>query len=181
VARNDVTGVLLVGGASTRFGSPKALARLGGETLAERAHRTLREVCESVIAVGKAADRLPLPFPVLDDGSDTRAAIVGVTAGVRLARTDTCVVLPTDVPFVTPAFLVELADAVGEFDVAVPETGPLPGAYRRSSLPVLERRLAEGSLALRAAVAELEARLVPGSPDLLRNVNTQEDLDCARR
>jgi molybdopterin-guanine dinucleotide biosynthesis protein A len=32
--RAGLTGVLLVGGASTRFGSPKALARLDGRTLA---------------------------------------------------------------------------------------------------------------------------------------------------
>ena len=38
-----VTGVLLVGGASARFGSPKALARFGDETLADRAWRTLGE------------------------------------------------------------------------------------------------------------------------------------------
>jgi molybdopterin-guanine dinucleotide biosynthesis protein A len=36
-----LTGVLLVGGASERFGSPKALARFRGETLASRGERLL--------------------------------------------------------------------------------------------------------------------------------------------
>ncbi len=126
MARERVTGVLLVGGASRRFGSPKALARLDGETLAERAWRTLGEACDERLAVGKAADALPLPFPVADDGAELRAAIVGVAAGLRLAPTDLCVVVPVDLPDLTPAVLEELARAADGVDVAVPQTGPAP-------------------------------------------------------
>ena len=87
-----------------------------------------------VIVVGKHADALPLPFPVEDDGSELRAAIVGVVAGLRLAPTELAVVVPTDLPFVTPEFLLELADAAEGVAVAQPESGPLPGAYRRTAL-----------------------------------------------
>ncbi|MDQ4018249.1 MAG: molybdenum cofactor guanylyltransferase [Actinomycetota bacterium] len=176
MARRAVTGALLVGGASTRFGSPKALAEFGGETLAERAHRTLREAFGRVIAVGKAADGLPLPFPVFDDGSDVRAPIVGVAAALRLARTDAVVCLPVDVPGVTPTFLRALADALEDAPAAHPETGPLPAAFRRDALPLLERRISAGDLALHRATRELGARIVPGTPELLRNVNTPEAL-----
>ena len=93
--RLDLTGVLLVGGASARFGSPKALAVYEGETLAARAWRTLGEACTHRLAVGKTADGLVLPFPVLDDGSSERAAILGLAAGHRAAPTDLCVVLPS--------------------------------------------------------------------------------------
>jgi molybdopterin-guanine dinucleotide biosynthesis protein A len=174
VARPDLTGVLLVGGLSSRFGSPKALAQLDGETLAQRAWRVLGEACGERIAVGKDADRLALPFPLLDDGTPTRAALAGVVAGLRAASTDVCVVLPVDTPLVTPELLLELADACA--DAAVPQTGPLPGAYAKSALPVLERRLAEQRLALRDALGELETRQVELDPALLANVNSPDDL-----
>ena len=179
MARDGVTGVLLVGGASRRFGSPKALARVDGETLAERAHRTLGTAFTTVIAVGKAEDALPLPFPVLDDGSDVRAAIVGVAAGLRLAPDDIAVVLPTDMPFMTPELLLELADAVAGVDVAHVATGPLPGAYRRSALRALERAIAAGDLAVHRALARVRTRVVAGNPEALRNVNVPENLDDA--
>ncbi|HEX2044853.1 MAG TPA: molybdenum cofactor guanylyltransferase [Gaiellaceae bacterium] len=174
--RPRVTGVLLVGGASRRFGSPKALARIRGETLAERAYRLLEETFGDVLAVGKAVDALPLPFRVHDDGSDVRAPVVGLAAGLRLAAEDLCVFLPTDMPRVTPALLRSLAEAADGVQAAVPQTGPLPGAYRRSALPVLERRIAAGDLALRDALAELRARVIELDAGELVNVNAPDDL-----
>jgi molybdopterin-guanine dinucleotide biosynthesis protein A len=167
VADRGLTGVLLVGGASVRFGSPKALARVGGETLAERAWRLLGEACDERLAVGKAGDGLSLPFDVLDDGAELRAPIVGVVAGLRAATHDVCVVLPVDCPWMTADALRALGEAV-----AVPQTGPLPGAYARSMLPELERRLAAGELSLRSVngrVLELDERL-------LADVDTVADL-----
>jgi len=130
---DPLTGVLLVGGASRRFGSPKALARLDGETLADRAWRVLGEACDERIAVGKGDEELP--FPVLADGIAERAAIHGLVAGLRAAPTDLCVVLPVDMPWITADALRRLAAACR--DAAVPQTGPLPGAYRKRALPAL--------------------------------------------
>ena len=165
-----------MGGASTRFGSPKALARFRGETFAERAYRILDEAFGEPIVVGKEADDLGLPFPVHDDGYDHRAAIVGVAAGLRLAGSELAVVVPTDMPFLTVDFLHELAEAAEGVDVAAPETGPLPGAYRRTALPVLERHIAARAFTLHRALEGLDVAIVPGNLELLRNVNTLEDL-----
>jgi molybdopterin-guanine dinucleotide biosynthesis protein A len=167
VAHRSLTGVLLVGGGSTRFGSPKALARLGGETLAERGWRVLEEACDEVIAVGKAADSLPLPFLILDDGTPERAPVHGVLAGLRAASHDVAVFLPVDCPLVTPELLRALGDAV-----AVPQTGPLPGAYRKDILPDLETRIQRGELSLRGVnqvVLQVDACL-------LRDVDVRADL-----
>ncbi len=174
MARPPLTGILLVGGASTRFGSPKPLARLDDETLAERAWRILGEACDHRLAMGKAEDGLELPFPLTDDRSTTRAALAGVVAGLRAAPTDTAVVLPVDVPLVTPDILKKLAKACA--DAASTRSGPLPAAFRKRALPVLERRLEEGQLALHEALAELDTRRVEVDETLLANVNTPDDL-----
>jgi molybdenum cofactor guanylyltransferase len=170
-----VTGLLLVGGASSRFGSPKALARLGGETLAERAWRALAW-CDERVALGKEADALPLPFAVTDDETDVRAPIAGVVAGLRRARHDVCVVLPVDCPRMTPDALRALAAACR--DAAVPQTGPLPGAYRRTALPRLEERLHAGDYSLREALAALDVATVALDPNLLADVDTPADLSA---
>ncbi|MDP9285374.1 MAG: molybdenum cofactor guanylyltransferase [Actinomycetota bacterium] len=171
MAHRPLTGVLLVGGASRRFGTPKALALADGETLAERGRRVLAEACDEVLVVGKAGE---LPFEVLDDASDVRAPIAGVVAGLRAAAHDVAVFLPVDCPRVTPALLCRLGDACA--DAAVPQTGPLPGAWAKSALPLLERRLAEGPLALYRTYDELDVVELEVDPSLVADVDTQADL-----
>lgn len=175
MAHRPLTGVLLVGGASRRFGGPKALARFGGETLAERGWRVLGEACEERLAVGKAG-ALELPFAVLDDGGDVRAPIAGVVAGLRAAANDVVVFLPVDCPLVTPALLRSLGEAC--HDAAVPQTGPLPGAWAKSALTVLERRLAAGDhLSLRGTYTELDVARLDVDEAQLADIDTPEDLE----
>jgi molybdopterin-guanine dinucleotide biosynthesis protein A/predicted GNAT family acetyltransferase len=176
VAAGGLTGILLVGGASSRFGSPKPVATLDGETLAARTWRTLGVACDERIAVGKRADALALSFDLVDDETDVRAALAGIVAGLHAAKNELTVVLPVDTPLVRAADLRLLAEAATE--ASVPQTGPLPCAIRRSALPVLERRLAAHELALRDAFAELEARVVELDPAHLVNVNTPSELEA---
>jgi len=168
--------VLLVGGGSRRFGSPKALARFGDETLAERAWRLLGDVCDERLAFGKPAEAGGLPFPVRDDGTGVRAPLAGLVAGLRDAPTELALVLPVDCPLLEPGDLRALAAACR--DAAVPQTGPLPGAYRRSALPVLERALADGRLAVREALTELDVAVVELDPGRLANANTPAELEA---
>jgi molybdopterin-guanine dinucleotide biosynthesis protein A len=170
VAHRRLTGVLLVGGASTRFGGPKAHARLGGETLAERAWRVLGEACEERLAVGKGDEQLG--FPVLPDGVAERAPAYGVLAGLRAATHDVVVALPVDCPLVTPELLRELGEAG-----AVPRGVPLPGAYPRSLRGELERRIAAGNLSLRG----LNPHELDVDERLLADVDTPEALAALAR
>ena len=138
-------------------------------TLGERAWRVLGEVCEEVIAVGKADDALEVPFAVLDDGSEERAPVFGVIAGLRAARHDAAWCCRS-----TPAHDLWLLRELRRC-WRVPQTGPLPGAYAKAMLPELEARVAAGELSLRGVnqtVLEVDEKL-------LRNVNTRMDLLAA--
>ena len=162
-----MTGVLLVGGASARFGSPKALALFAGETLAQRAWRTLGAAFEARLAVGKGD--IELPFDVVVEPAEPQAPIAGVVAALRAAATESAVFLPVDCPLVTPELLRELGEAS-----AITQTGPLPGAYSRADLPELERRLAAGDYTLRG----VNPRVTQADPRLLANANTPAQLSA---
>jgi molybdenum cofactor guanylyltransferase len=166
VADRELTGILLVGGASRRFGSPKAHARFEGETLAERAWRLLGEICEERLAVGRLGG---LPFPALED--EGTGPVAAVAAGLRDATHDVAVVVPVDMPLLTPVALRSLAAACR--DAAVAQAGPLPCAVARRSLPAFET----GERRLRTVLDGLDTARVELEEPLLVNVNTPAQLD----
>jgi molybdopterin-guanine dinucleotide biosynthesis protein A len=175
VAHRALTGVLLAGGASVRFGSPKAYARFGDETLAARAWRVLGEACAERLAVGKAGE-LELPFEIVDDGVEVRAPLAGIAAGLRAASHDICVFLPIDAPLVTPEILRALGDACREG--ARPASSPAPCAIAKRALPLVESRLRGDDLSLAGALRAMETVVVH---DLDRNLLVDADTPAQLR
>jgi molybdopterin-guanine dinucleotide biosynthesis protein A len=164
VADQGLSGILLVGGASTRYGSPKELAELEGETLAERAWRLLGEVCDERLAVGRGG--------LADPGTGPVAAIA---AGLHAAKHELAVVIPVDMPLLTPAALRLLAQACR--DAAIAQQGPLPCAVARRTLPSFET----GERRLRTVLDGLDTARIELDEALLANVNTPADLDTLAR
>ena len=159
MADHQLTGILLVGGASTRFGSPKELADYEGETLADRAWRLLGDVCDERLVVGRGG--------LVDPGTGPVAAI---SAGLRVAAHELAVVIPVDMPLLTPDALGLLADACR--DAAVAQAGPLPCAVARRALPAFET----GERRLGAVLDGLDTVRIELDERLLANVNTPADL-----
>ena len=180
MARRDLTGVLLVGGASNRFGSPKALARLEGETLAERGWRTLGEICGERIAVGKAGDGLELPFPLVDDATRRARSIVGVVGALRAARMSSVSCCPSTARSSRRTRSGRSACACAGRRAAVAARARCPAPTGTRTLPAFETALEAGRLALREVLEKLRVAVVELDPALLANVNSPEELQRYR-
>ena len=180
----DVTGALLIGGASSRMGRDKARLPLGGEPLATTLAHRLAHVCAEVLLVGgePPAEAPGCPVP---DPAGPRCALRGIVAALAAAETPRVLVLATDMPAVDVPLLLALA-ALPEADAVLPRTDrpePLCAIYRRE--PVLARartRLAQGELTLRGLLEEGDVTWLEGD-DLaavggaaaLANVNTPDE------
>jgi molybdopterin-guanine dinucleotide biosynthesis protein A len=160
-------GAVLAGGRSSRFGSDKALAMLGGRTLLDHAVAALGSHCDAVVVVGRGeiadwprGDMGPL-------GGIAGALIHAAEKGfdrVLTAPVD-CVRLPDDLRTLlepAPAFL---------------ETQPVIGLWPVAALGELQAMLEDGSdLAVRAYARRIGARPV-ASGFLPPNINSAADLE----
>jgi molybdopterin-guanine dinucleotide biosynthesis protein A len=188
----EATAIILAGGKSTRFGSDKAAALLGGRPLLHRVVDAASEVCGNIIVVRAAGQRLPdirHDVRVMEDEYEALGPLAGMITAFEAGSDAPSLVLSCDAPLVRPALLRAMLEALPGHGAVCglleQRAQPLPGAYDASRcLPLFRTRVERGDLAVHAALAEVdtlmwdEARLRQYDPSLLSflGVNTPDDL-----
>ncbi len=199
-------GVLVAGGAGSRLGPgvPKALARLGGVTLLDRAIAILAAISDGIVVTAPAGLELPLPQAIptprgtctvrrADDPVGTAGPLAGIVAGLASVAFERSIVLGVDLPFIEPAALEVMLERMSGRLAVVPAPGgfpqPLAAAYAPGATPKLALRLAGGERSPTRALGSLDV-LMLGDRELasLRgglegffNLNSPADLEAAER
>jgi len=192
---SEPLGAILAGGASRRFGAPKALAEVGGRRIVERVRDALAQAVRDVVLVANEPALFAcLHLPTRADRVPGLGALAGIETALRWAMEmgrPGALCVACDMPFVAPALLREIAAraAAADADAIVPESGgrrgmePLCAWYSVRSLPAAERALASDDRSLAALVGAVRAERISiadvrrfGEPDVIfLNVNTPGD------
>jgi len=189
-----LAGIVLAGGRSSRFGSPKAEAMLEGTMLLEHVLTTMRDPCSRVAVVLAPEQEAPVSVRGMDitivrDATTHDGPLAGVLAGLGAIGEGWAIVASCDAPLLRAEVLRLLAQRrIPGAQVVFAEVGgvrqPLPSLVSVEALPALRAAFEAGERRIRralegvpfATVAEAEVR--NADPDLLsfRNVNTRDDL-----
>jgi molybdopterin-guanine dinucleotide biosynthesis protein A len=196
-----VSGIVLAGGRSSRFGSDKLAAPFGGVPLLDRAVAAIADPvigCSEIVVVLAPGDDRELPSAALPvrralDPAAHGGPLVGLLAGLEAAREPVVLVVGGDMPTLSPdvlaALLRALLAAERSADAAVLiQRGvrrPLPAVFRNGAASPLARRLiGDGERSLMALLrglatrelAEGEWRGLDPTGATLRDVDLPEDL-----
>jgi molybdopterin-guanine dinucleotide biosynthesis protein A len=196
------TGVILAGGAASRFGgAPKGLERVEGRRIIDRVAAALREVTDELLLVANApaADSWLPGVRTVRDLREGAGALGGLHSALTHAG-DAVLLVAWDMPFVSAALLGELrrlgqeggsthiADAVlPESDGSRRGVEPLCAWYAPACLPAITQRLDAGDLRVVGFHDAVRVVRMPiarvrdfGDPArLFSNVNTRDDLAAA--
>lgn len=166
-ARSERTvGILLAGGLSRRYGSPKAFARYEDRLFHERAYEALSAACRRVtVSSGVSlAERFPDTYDVRVDLPELagRGPLAGICTVMREVPAERYIVLPCDMPRVGPDTirrLAELAEAYPEADVVAVRAGetflPLLSVWRTGLSDLLEQEISADRLSVMKLLAKL--------------------------
>lgn len=194
----DATAIVLAGGHSRRMGRDKAWEDVGGRSMLEQVVRQVSLVCRQVIIVTAQGRHLP-PLNMTPQ-PDLRADIIpdsgplaGLYTGLLASTSRYNLAVACDMPLLNPRLLSYLLDIAPGWQAVVPVVGErwhtLHAVYASECREIIAEALAAGhrkvaellpSLKLRQVTAEEMAPLDPNLYSLL-NINTQHDLEIARR
>ena len=189
-----ITGLILAGGRSSRFGSDKASAMLLGRPLLQWAVSALEPVCEALVIVKALSQQLPalkttVPTTVVDDEYHEQGPLAGLVTGFGAVKTELCFARACDAPILSVALVEFLAGMAHDTDVVVPNVEgfmqPLTAIYRPSICrPPFARLVALGALKIVPAygglrtivISEEEVRRIDPELRSFRNANRPERL-----
>lgn len=195
---DEVTAGILAGGASTRFGTDKALFLWRGKPLAAHAVEALGPEVAEILLVTKTPDRFQaladLGVRVVSDGRPETNPFWGLMAALGALRTPWLFLCSCDVPLVRPALVRALYEARKNAWAVVPRWGgaeqPMAALYHRKCLEAARVLAAEDPNAaprrlLRAVetcrLSEAEVRLVDPEGLSFLDADSIEDLRALER
>lgn len=186
----EIEGFILVGGASSRMGTNKALLDLGGHSFVERIQRALASITTETRLVGtKLAGAAWPQLPSVPDVHVKWGALGGLHAALAACRAKWAAVVACDLPLVAGELFVRLASLRENFEAVVPVQAdgrwqPLCALY--CAQPARERAaelIASGERRPRALLNLINTRRVAfeelsdlrGANRFFTNVNTPDD------
>lgn len=168
-------GAIIGGGASRRFGSDKAMARIAGHSLLDHARAILSPQVHDLVLCGRLVEGMRCIPDRPKPGLGPLAGIAAALAHADARGFDAVVTVPVDV-FPLPSDLVA---RLGDRGATVLATQYLVGRWPTALSPVLDAHLASGHRSLRSWICQADARAVDDACLDLANINTREDLLAA--
>ncbi len=184
---DDVTGIVLTGGRSRRFGSDKAFYRIDeNNTMTVRAVSSVRSVMNDVRVSSRKDQRHSDSVPIVIDAVPEAGPLAGISAAFQHSTSTWVFVLACDMPNVSNreierllSFRTPTSKAVVPRDCSG-RLHPLFACYRSDTATSCNSVLQNGDRSMRSfveSISKLGMVLYPTfRPEILMNVNHVSDL-----
>lgn len=187
IAKSELTGGLLAGGKSRRFGQDKAQQTYQGETFMQRGICLLESLCDNVLI--SANDSNASSFSesgrkiVIDEYKDM-GPLSGIYSLLKESTTDHLLILSCDMPLLTKDILMKMLPQVHHKIVCwqYPDNkqNPFPMLIDKSCLSIIKQMFDNHDLRVKSIFEQCDTELLKMDTDdiqLFSNINTIEDLN----
>lgn len=183
-----MTGVVLIGGKSSRFGRDKVLSEFNGIPLVEYVTNALRPLCDEIVLVGHRRKGLE-QYRVVEDIRPGCGPLGGIYTALSATSAEFCFVCAADMPNLNPDLISHMISISATHDIIMPTWSkgrePLHAVYRRTVLPHAEALLAQDTFRIFSLINRVDTLFITeetirryGDPEVMfSNINTMDDME----
>lgn len=186
---DDVSGVILAGGKSSRYGKNKAFIKINGIPLIEKVITVMGSVFQELIIITNTPHKYShLRLPVYKDLIEGLGPLGGIFTGLTAISKDAGFFVACDMPSLNRELLRHMVECKDDFDAVVPRISgkmeALYALYRNTCLPAIRRQIDSREYQIFRFFSEVSVRYVDEGeirqfdPELRSffNVNTPQEL-----
>jgi molybdopterin-guanine dinucleotide biosynthesis protein A len=184
---NEVTGVVLSGGRSSRFGQDKGLYPFNGKPLVLHALEILAPVCrELMISTNDAASYAGFGYECIADISPNAGPLAGIQSALTHAPTEVVAIISCDTPHIPSALYARLIQSIRNYDVVMPTHSgfieTMTAVYAKKCLPEIEAAIKSKRFRILDAIESMDSLFLGienesfYKPDIFHNINYKKDI-----
>lgn len=187
LSKYNLTGIVLAGGKSSRFGQDKGLFVYHGKALVEHSLVTLRPLCDELfISTNNPEAYEAFGIPCIPDTYKDAGPLGGIHSALSHAKNDKTAIISCDTPHIPTHLYIRMMQAMGSHDVVLPVHGGFAEAmcsiYSKACLPVIKKALLTGKRKILDAIKPLNTLFLDIEQEafydkrIFHNINTREDV-----
>jgi molybdenum cofactor guanylyltransferase len=184
---NEVTGVVLSGGKSSRFGQDKGLYPYNGKPLVLHALEILAPVCSKLmISTNDAASYEGFGYECIEDISPNAGPLAGIQSALTHAPNDIVAIISCDTPHIPTALYTRLIESICNHDVVMPSHNgfieTMAAVYAKKCLLVIEAAIKSKRFRILDAIESMDSLFLGienesfYKPDIFHNINYKKDI-----
>ncbi len=186
--KQNVTGIVLAGGASSRMGRDKGLCEFKGKLLVKYAIEALLPLCHTILISSNNINNYKVfGYQVVTDEYKNIGPIGGIYSSLKASTTKHNLIISCDTPFLNTQLLSFVLANSNNFDIVAPEHGnafvePLSAYYSSNIINKLEESIQQKDYKLMNFFKKIRYQnlkvdsIVGYSSKLFLNLNAPNDL-----
>ena len=195
--RNDITGIILCGGKSSRMQKNKALLKLSDKTVIEIVTEKLKSIFNEVLISANDSKQYDfLNLPVVYDIFIGKGPLAGIHSALKYSSTKNNFIISCDIPLISIELIKYLINLNSEKSILLPKSNgriqQLCGIYSKSVIDEIENifKLSEKDKNIKGSVYELLERasneiidvddLYFYNKNIFLNMNSPEDYELIK-
>ncbi|MCB4798105.1 molybdenum cofactor guanylyltransferase [Neotamlana laminarinivorans] len=186
--KNNITGIVLAGGKSSRMGTDKGFLKIDGKHFVEYSIEALKPLTTQVLIVSDNVDYNIFNCERIPDTIKNSGPVSGIYSGLTASKTKWNLILSCDIPLIKTEILQKLLNEIPDnFDAVLTKSNnklmPLIGLYKKSCSNTFKNALENNEKRLQMVLKSLKTKqivLKNNEQQTTTNINTPNELKAIK-